>query len=309
MKSFQPASIYDIIQEESLSRGLRNASEYLSQVLASNYPERFRLFAQYFDEIYLFADLIFQGLHLKVHSSSFPEYFFRLRRVTADHSSDGSLPSGKLLQSLIALTCLPYVRTKLDKLHEELDRQAFEGALNPRDKFGIYFHRNYPLLRSFWDLSSFVYQINYAVGRGKVNSPLLQLIGVCLVRRTPIDSSKSENSSLGMITKGLSYLLTGSALFIQFLDYWYGREDTRRSLASLEIPPPPPRRELPNCPPKMCPLCKQVRRDEAVLRTSGFLFCYSCIYDSIERHSKCPITGFPTNFDQIIRIYHQLPST
>lgn len=59
-----------------------------------------------------------------------------------------------------------------------------------------------------------------------------------------------------------------------------------------------------------CPLCYRERQNDTALSVSGYVFCYSCIYDFIRREQKCPITNIPASTKELIKIYQSniLPS-
>ncbi|XP_053206187.1 peroxisome assembly protein 12-A-like [Panonychus citri] len=301
-------SIYEVFAEDSLSRSLRTGIKYLSQVLASNYPGRFRLLYQYFDEAYLLYDIIVEGLHLRSFNGSFSEYFYHLKRIKSDANCiSEKLSTRDVVTSLLVMASFSYVKAKLDKIHDELARLHFEGGITrDGDPFAYHFVNNYPYIKALWEVSCLVYQIKYAVGKSSTHNPLYHLLGLRLIRADSKDLQgwRSNLSSFILpLTKGIGIFLTSSAMLIQFLDFWYSRENSRSTFSNLKIPPAPKKRDLLNCPPNYCPVCSQPRRNEALLKTSGFLFCQQCLIDYVEKNEKCPITGYPTNLSQIVLIY------
>ncbi|XP_042249908.1 peroxisome assembly protein 12 [Thunnus maccoyii] len=127
----------------------------------------------------------------------------------------------------------------------------------------------------------------------------------------------------------LSTSLSLGVFFLQFLEWWYSSENqsTVKTLTSLPAPPPPlhlqqeescwdspsissdhskdaqlgPARPDPDS--SNCPLCQRLRTNATVLSTSGFVFCYRCIYTYVKANRRCPVTGYPTELQHLIKIY------
>ncbi|KAF3699610.1 Peroxisome assembly protein 12 Peroxin-12 [Channa argus] len=126
------------------------------------------------------------------------------------------------------------------------------------------------------------------------------------------------------IAISLSTSLSLGVFFLQFLEWWYSSENqsTVKSLASLPAPPPPLHlQEEHSCrdsafvsanysdetrlrsDSRSCPLCQRRRTNATVLSTSGFVFCYRCIYLYVKTNHRCPVTGYPTELQHLIKIY------
>lgn len=112
----------------------------------------------------------------------------------------------------------------------------------------------------------------------------------------------------------LSTSLSLGVFFLQFLEWWYSSENqsTLKSLTSLPAPPPPLHLQEENgcghSPPvpagdRECPLCRRPRTNTTVLSTSGFVFCYRCIYMHVKANHCCPVTGYPTELQHLVKIY------
>jgi hypothetical protein len=79
---------------------------------------------------------------------------------------------------------------------------------------------------------------------------------------------------------------------------------------SSDVPPPPPPVPLPNekgVPAGACPLCRRLNRRKPTASSSGYVFCFTCILDYVQRHRKCPITGSPCKETDLIRLYEPEP--
>lgn len=72
----------------------------------------------------------------------------------------------------------------------------------------------------------------------------------------------------------------------------------------------------------LCPLCHQPRRNPAVCVSeqnivllclfismrkvsSGYVFCYPCIFHFVEKESQCPVTMMPSSIHDIQRLFHE----
>lgn len=98
--------------------------------------------------------------------------------------------------------------------------------------------------------------------------------------------------------------------YVQLLEWWYtSAEEKLGAQQALPPPPPPP-------PPKpspdglqlpddatLCPICKRKRTNPGMASVSGYVYCYPCIFGSIDQHGCCPVTRLPATVDQIRRLY------
>ncbi|XP_068193113.1 peroxisome assembly protein 12 [Antennarius striatus] len=126
------------------------------------------------------------------------------------------------------------------------------------------------------------------------------------------------------VAVSLSTSLSLGVFFLQFLEWWYSSDNqsTMKSLTSVPAPPPPvhlhqePRGQesppgsagrgeeaRPDFDSRTCPLCRRRRTNATVLSTSGFVFCYRCIYTYVKANRRCPLTGYPTELQHLIKIY------
>lgn len=129
------------------------------------------------------------------------------------------------------------------------------------------------------------------------------------------------------VAVSLSTSLSMGVFFLQFLEWWYSSENqsTMKTLTSLPAPPPPlhlqeeeEQQSGRDSSPALanhseetqtttdrrnCPLCRRLRTNATVLSTSGFVFCYRCIYTYVKANHRCPVTGYPTELQHLIKIY------
>lgn len=105
------------------------------------------------------------------------------------------------------------------------------------------------------------------------------------------------------VAVSVSTSLSLGVFFLQFLEWWYSSENrsTVKSLTSLPAPPPP--LHLQEERGGACALCRRPRANATALSTSGFVFCYRCIYTYVRANRRCPVSGFPTELQHLIKIY------
>ncbi|XP_074870022.1 peroxisome assembly protein 12 [Carettochelys insculpta] len=252
--------------------------------------------------------------------------------------ASAGLPKKQHWKSLLLLVLVPYLKTKLEKLVSSL-REEDEYSIHPSSsawkRFYKAFLAAYPFANMAWEGWFLSQQLCYILGKAQHHSPLLGLAGVRLVRltaediqaleqklgkatssRQPAHSIKERVSSavkkaLGGIAFSLSSSLSVGVFFLQFLDWWYSTENQEniKSLTALPTPPPPIHLEhgirsplLPTLK-TVCPLCRKLRANDTVLSTSGFVFCYRCVYAYVKNHQKCPITGYATELQHLVKLY------
>ncbi|NXB70909.1 PEX12 protein, partial [Donacobius atricapilla] len=311
------------------------------QVLAESNPARYGFLWRWFDEIYVLLDLLLQQHYLARCSASFSENFYSLKRIPMGAGrqqplATAGLPKRQHWKSLLLLVLVPYLKGKLEKLVSSL-REEDEYSIHPPSSSWKRFYRAflaaYPYVNMTWEGWFLVQQLCYILGKAEHHSPMLKLAGVRLVRLTAEDIQALEKKwaettsnqthsftsrvqwalrrALGGIALSLSTGLSVSVFFLQFLDWWYSSEnqETIKSLTALPTPPPPVHLEqepssalLPSLK-SVCPLCRKVRVNATALATSGFVFCYRCAYGYVKAHQRCPLTGYATELQHLVKLY------
>ncbi|XP_069730135.1 peroxisome assembly protein 12 [Phaenicophaeus curvirostris] len=333
-------SAFEAVAQDSLAAALNPALRHLLRVLAESNPGRFGSLWHWFDEAYVLLDLLLQHHYLGSCSASFSENFYSLKRVpTAERGphapATAGLPRRHHWKSLILLVLVPYLKGKLEKLVSSL-REEDEYSIHPPSSSWKRFYRAflaaYPFVNMAWEGWFLVQQLCYILGKAQHHSPLLRLAGVRLVRLTAEDIQALEKKvgatssqtpgiktqvqsavrkALGGIAFSLSTGLSVSVFFLQFLDWWYSSEnqETIKSLTALPTPPPPVHLDheagsalLPKLK-TVCPLCRKIRVNATALSTSGFVFCYRCVYSYVKTHQRCPITGYATELQHLVKLY------
>ncbi|CAG2166274.1 unnamed protein product [Oppiella nova] len=135
---------------------------------------------------------------------------------------------------------------------------------------------------------------------------MISILYKSVIRETNMDwfahFARLSMAGTKCLAKGFAAGLSVGAFFIQFLDYWYSTDMYAHSFAPLPVPPPPLQIDI-NVPIDKCPICLRVRQNDTALMTTGFVFCYSCIVNHLQTNSHCPITGYPSTVDHLIKLY------
>ncbi|XP_015263520.1 PREDICTED: peroxisome assembly protein 12 [Gekko japonicus] len=248
------------------------------------------------------------------------------------------LPQKQHWKSLCLLVLVPYLKTKLEKLVSRL-REEDDYSIHPPSSSWKRFYRAflaaYPFVNLAWEGGFLAQQLCYILGKARHHSPLLRLAGVHLVRLTAEDLQALEKKllaasaaqpptcsvkgqvksavkkALGGLAFSLSTGLSVGVFFLQFLEWWYSSEnqETIKSLTALPAPPPPLHLDHDTASPLLpklrtiCPLCRKIRANDTALSTSGFVFCYRCAYNYVRSHQRCPITGYATELQHLVKLY------
>ncbi|KAM4796766.1 peroxisome assembly protein 12 isoform 1-T1 [Rhinophrynus dorsalis] len=327
-------NIFEVVAQESLMAAVRPALHHVVKVLAESNPARYGSLWRWFDELYALLDLLLQQHYLSWASASFSENFYGLKRVSlGGRSSQYTLTRKEYWTSLLLLVLTPYLRVKLEKFVSRLREEEDYSIQNPmsfRKKYYKAILACYPYVKLSWEGLFLFYQLRYILGNSKHHSPLLKLAGVQLARLTVEDlqaiEKRTQNAAstqptlsvkgmlkkaLGGVALSLSSSLSLGVFFLQFLEWWYSTEnqETLKSLNTLPVPPPPIHFELETYSPLLpklrtvCPLCRKVRVNDTALGTSGYVFCYRCAYYYVKNHQRCPVSGYPTELQHLIRLY------
>ncbi|CAH2222517.1 peroxisome assembly 12 [Pelobates cultripes] len=331
-------SIFEVVAQESLMAAVRPALHHVVKVLAESNPARYGTLWRWFDELYTLLDLLLQQHYLSWARASFSENFYGLKRMT-EGSKSGLRPLRRkeYWKSLLLLVLVPYLRMKLEKFVNKLKEEedySIHNTTSFRKRWYKAILATYPFVKFAWEGWFLFYQLRYILWNARHHSPLLKIAGVQLTRLTLEDlhamekttaktSSGQANDSMGQRMKDtMKKVLGGVALsvssslslgvfFLQFLEWWYSAEnqDTLKSLSSLPAPPAPIHFDLETYSPLLpklktvCPLCRKIRVNDTALGTSGYVFCYRCAYYYVKTHQRCPVSGYPTELQHLIRLY------
>lgn len=118
-------------------------------------------------------------------------------------------------------------------------------------------------------------------------------------------------ASPNLLLDSLRLLLPTAIFFVKFLEWWYSPSSPARSLSSSPLGPAvPPPQMLPPHPEGIsfdkdsygiCPICRGGINNATAL-PSGYVFCYRCAYDQVEKHGRCPVTLLPARVWQLRKV-------
>ncbi|KAG7400307.1 ubiquitin-protein ligase peroxin 12 [Phytophthora boehmeriae] len=202
------------------------------------------------------------------------------------------------------------------------------------------FVATYPFAHFAYEGSFFLYQWLYLFGDTPYFSPFLKSMKTILVRVTQDDESVFRQNET-MYREKIMEKLGGPGLFdrirrialrttwatldhsyvllllsiagYKFVEWMYSEEGVATKLrftgTDAPVPPPPLPPQfsgqalaLATMDPTLCPLCKKQRVNPAMV-SSGYVFCYPCIYRFVEKHGECPITQMKCDLTSIVKIY------
>ncbi|CDO68720.1 hypothetical protein BN946_scf184652.g47 [Trametes cinnabarina] len=191
----------------------------------------------------------------------------------------------------------------------------------------------YPWLNTSFEMWLLIYNVAYLFERTPYYRPWLSWVGVDL-RRVSADDLRAAQAgryestrpppkgfvamlkhlmrrSPRLLLDSLKVLLPTAIFFIKFLEWWYSPSSPARSLAvSPSGPAVPPPRLLPPHPQGIrvddveygsCALCRDTLSN-ATAFPSGYVFCYRCAHDYVEKHGRCPVTLVPARMWQLRKI-------
>ncbi|KAK2578931.1 hypothetical protein KPH14_011137 [Odynerus spinipes] len=312
-------SIFEIIAQESLAYTLEPAFKRILSFIISFNPERYGHLLEWSDEGYLIFNTFLQRHYLSKYSASFSETFYGLKRVALVNGKlDEQLSKKQKYLSLIFLVLIPYLREKLSKLSYRYKLQEIDGYISQSKwerllrKCVIKGHVTYCTLYESITLCNYIL---YVSGKTMHATPLLRLLGTILTysdTRTivPItellykakSNSFTINDGFDILQTTVARSLEIGAFFLQFLSWW-NQENYFSDIMSLPAPPAPKVPESARRYKGLCPLCMKAPHIRTVLIVSGYVFCYQCILPVVRTKKCCPITNYPANEDDLIRLY------
>ncbi|TFK73006.1 hypothetical protein BDN72DRAFT_835322 [Pluteus cervinus] len=223
-----------------------------------------------------------------------------------------------------------------DILDESVDRRQLRTLADEswRGKLRRTFKAMYPILNTGFEFWLLTWNIAYLFDHTPFYRPWLAWMRVDL-RRLGVEDfraaslvvnnaiqpsqrkglyaylSRMAASTPQLLFDSLRLLLPTAIFFIKFLEWWYSPGSPARSMSTSPLGPPVP-------PPKMltphpkgipvdrqsygtCPLCRKAINNATAL-PSGYVFCYRCAYDYVEKHKQCPVTLFPAKVWQLRKV-------
>jgi len=223
-----------------------------------------------------------------------------------------------------------------DILDETLDARQIQALTDQtfKGRFRRIFKFAYPYLNTSFELWLLLWNIAYLFDSVPFYRPWLSWIGVD-IRRLGVEDFRAASlavqkttvpkkrrsllaqlrrlilTSPRLLLDSLRLLLPTAIFFIKFLEWWYSPGSPARSLSSYpQGPAIPPPSILPPHPQGIhfdkraygvCPICRKSIVNATAL-PSGYLYCYRCAYDHVEKHGKCPVTLLPARVWQLRKV-------
>ncbi|KAJ6627519.1 cyclin-dependent protein kinase inhibitor [Mycena sp. CBHHK59/15] len=247
------------------------------------------------------------------------------------------LRAQEIWRSLLFLVGVPYLRAKAQDYYEELGggiSSEIDGGVEARQLRMVtdpgfkalarrIFKAIYPWLNTSFEVWLLVCNVAYLFDQTPFYRPWLSWMGVDLRRLGVEDFVKHflaksrEKRPRGFLTwirrlifTSPQVLLPTVIFFVKFLEWWYSPGSPARSFSTSPLGPavPPPRmlsphpQGIPFDPQSYgkCLICQDGIKNATAL-PSGYVFCYRCAYDHVEKHGKCPVTLLPARFGKHIQ--------
>ncbi|CAF1412234.1 unnamed protein product [Rotaria sordida] len=285
-------SVFELLAQERLTDLIRPCLRQIFKFLHEIRPlsNSLRILYKYKDEFILLIESIVQWLYLHFYSALIGEHFYGLKR-TANHR----------LRSLIFSVFLPYVKLKLDSLHEQMSMNNNNNNNNNRHTTFYMILQILPKIQVFIEGICWLYRIGYAFGRIEYYSPELQLAGVKLTYAkdpSPVIPSSTNASRFFSI---ISQIISSGLFLVQFIEWWNSTNGSKKNSINANINPPLPTtvRTQSTIGKRQCPLCRQPCNVPTAVLGSGYVYCYTCISDYVKRYHRCPTTHQPINLGML----------
>ncbi|UJR22083.1 hypothetical protein I4U23_025149 [Adineta vaga] len=281
-------STSELLAQERFTNLIRPCFTHVVKFLRRIHPlsNLLKLLYQYKDEFILLIEGILQWFYLHCHSALVGEHFYGLKR-TANHR----------LRSLIFSVFLPYIKLKLDSLHQQM-------RVNNTNQHATYylFLQLLPKIQIFLEGICWLYRIGYAFGLTRYYSPSLQLANVKLTyARDPSPNVTTLPSSTSQFISRISQIITYGLFVIQLIDWWNGAHRTEQNstenLTKLSLPIT---NKIGNK--RQCPLCRQPCHIPTVILGSGYVYCHQCINDYVNQYHRCPTSHQSVTNEHLIKI-------
>ncbi|CAF4390411.1 unnamed protein product, partial [Rotaria socialis] len=211
------------------------------------------------------------------------EHFYGLRRTANNR-----------LRSLILSVFLPYVKLKLDLLHEQMSTNR-----NNRNAAFYMMLQILPKIQVFIEGVCWLYRLSYAFGRIEYYSPALQLAGVKLTYAKDPSPVIPPSTSSSRFFSVVSQVISSGLFLVQFVEWWNNTNGGKQNSTSATVCPPLPTtvRTPSAIGKRQCPLCRQPCNIPTALLGSGFVYCHKCITEYVNRYHRCPTTHQPIGIE------------
>ncbi|KAJ9523204.1 hypothetical protein QJQ45_023990, partial [Haematococcus lacustris] len=202
------------------------------------------------------------------------------------------------------------------------------------------FVASYPLGHAGIELLTFGYHLAYLLSACPAHRPVLHALGLQLARVSASDMSSMEQrkqaarkatlaathrpgspAAIGIVQRGALRAAYGvsdhyrNALIMavfgfKALEWWFTSAEERLAAGKSLAPPSPPPPQQPSLrgvglplDPATCPVCRRPCVNPAQMATSGYVFCYPCVFAWVQEHGSCPVTLLPSGIEHVRKLY------
>lgn len=207
-------SLFELVAQEQLRDLLQPALKYVLAVFAQRYPRYLLRIVNRHEEFYALLMLLVENHYLRVHSASFAENFYGLKRrrkplyetprakaAAGDLPGQGKLRKQDIRRSLLSLVLVPYLRAKAQDYYESLgggiDPSLFEdepssqrsedASASLQARCRALFKKVYPWVNTSFEVWLLCYNIAYLFDYTSFYRPWLSWMGIDLRRIGPED--------------------------------------------------------------------------------------------------------------------------
>ncbi|KAI9100513.1 Pex12 amino terminal region-domain-containing protein [Phlyctochytrium arcticum] len=207
-------SVFELVAQDKMRDLLKPALRYVLAVYAQRHPRYLLRLANKSDELFASLMGLVEWHYLREWDGSFAENFYGLKRVAPAKNrrqkGEQRLTSAQIGKSLFFLAVMPYLKSKLDDLYEQMsggssrqllgnlfaeplsqsrtnDDEQLPRVQRIRQQIARTFCTTYPYVNATYQALIFLYQIGFMYGKTDYYSPWLHLCGVQLRRMGPKD--------------------------------------------------------------------------------------------------------------------------
>jgi peroxin-12 len=341
VRSLAKPTIFDVMAQENMNSLLRASLVHIIKWSAQNWRP-FVLVGKWADELGLALQSIFELTYMPLYGALSTEHFYGMKRRNMNTFSKRIMAIAFSIVIPYFKVKLDESYEELERLEDEGEVQEeflqqkqqqqkskrFMSIEKLKSLYKFLMLKFYPHWHTLWSLTFWLYRIRFMLDASDYHSPLLSIIGQPLVCDFRQRSSNEIDGLLRRLLLKLNNVLTGLLFLIQFANWYaqYTSENTDESsrlfhtfggldaqqvdqMSTIESAKLPSKilssskfkRYLEDK--SLCPLCARKRSNECALTTCGFLFCYPCIFKFIKENKRCPITNYPCDKANIVRIY------
>lgn len=205
---------------------------------------------------------------------------------------------------MICIVFIPYLKSKLERRFKKWKE---EEELDSNKSHII---KTYTIVIGVYESLKAIQFVAYLANKSPSHTPLLKALKLSLKYLPPDETPDWNWKDLFSGKLRIPFLLSGflfrglelSAFFLQFVQWWQN-ETSYGDIRNLPVPPPPELDVEAERYKGLCPVCIQTFSIPTAVSISGYVFCYKCIIKHLEDSKTCPVTNYPVDIDDLIRIY------